>query len=309
MSKRRWNFVFAETRDSRGLSSVGIPGIAVALCAVVIVAGLCGFARVAYLGSSYALAVYNATEARRENDRLKVRIESLERFVSQETAVISDLATYEDNARLKYGLNAISSDVRKAGVGGFPSRDDILYSSMLDPLTVKAESLRLQAQALNYQAELQETTFSDMSGSVQRVHSALNKRPAIWPANGRLTSTFGYRNHPFTGLRLLHEGLDIANSIWTPIHASADGLVTEVNSWTHFGNMVKITHDSEYTTLYGHMQKQAVTNGQFVKRGDVIGYIGNTGRSTGPHLHYEVHKNGRSVDPMGFIVAGDQIVD
>jgi murein DD-endopeptidase MepM/ murein hydrolase activator NlpD len=109
----------------------------------------------------------------------------------------------------------------------------------------------------------------------------------------------------------MHEGLDIANSVWTPIYATADGQVKEVSSISHFGNMVRISHDSndEYITLYAHMQKAAVTQGQAIKRGDVIGYMGSSGRSTGPHLHYEVHHNGRPVDPMRFIVPIDQIVD
>jgi murein DD-endopeptidase MepM/ murein hydrolase activator NlpD len=209
-------------------------------------------------------------------------------------------------------MEAISSDVRKAGVGGFPSREDILYSSMMnDPLIVKAESLRMQVSALNHQAELHESTFYQVSKHAQKVHSNLAKRPAIWPATGRLTSTFGYRYHPFNGLRLMHEGLDIANNIWTPIYATADGQVKEVSSWTHFGNMVKISHDSngEYVTLYEKKKKAAVTQGQAIKRGDVIGYMGNTGRSTGPHLHYEVHRNGRPINPLQFIVPEEQIVD
>jgi murein DD-endopeptidase MepM/ murein hydrolase activator NlpD len=311
MKKLNWNLVFADPSRTGGIRSVEIPGFLVVIFVVAAIVGVVGFGRVVYLGSNYALAVHDAAEHRRENDRLKVKIESLDRFVKQETGVITDLIAYEDNARLKYGMEAISSDVRKAGVGGFPSRDDILYSSMLDPLIVKAESLRLQVSSLNNQAELQESTFAQISKNVYKVYGNMARRPAIWPTNGRLSSTFGYRYHPFTGLRLLHEGLDIANSTWTPIYATADGQVQVVNNSTNFGNMVKVAHDNkgEYVTLYAHMQQAAVTQGQVVKRGDLIGYMGNTGRSTGTHLHYEVHRNGRPVDPMEFIVPVDQIVD
>jgi len=272
--------------------------------------GLVGFGRVVYMGSSYALAVHTAVELQRENHRLSGKMESLERFVGQETEVISRLVSFEDNARLKYGLAPISGDVRKAGVGGIPSRDDMLYSSMTDPLIKRAEALRLQVSSLSNQAELQESTFEQVSESVLKVHSNLAKRPSIWPASGRLTSTYGYRYHPFTGMRLLHEGIDIANDVWTPIYATADGLVQDANFSMGFGNVVKISHDNgKFLTLYAHMQKAAVTQGQFVKRGDVIGYMGSTGRSTGSHLHYEVHRDGRPVNPMEFIVAVDQIVD
>jgi len=236
MEKLKWNFVFTDSLRSDGTRTVGVSGFLVVVFVIVAVIGLVGFGRLVYMGSSYALAVHDAGEYLRENNKLKVKIESLEKFVKQETDVMADLVAYEDHARLKYGMEAISSDVRKAGVGGFPSRDDILYSSMHDQLIVKAESLRLQVSSLNYQAELQESTFAQISKNVYKVYSNMARRPAIWPTNGRLSSGFGYRYHPFTGLRLLHEGLDISNSTWTPIYATADGQVQVVNNSTNFGN-------------------------------------------------------------------------
>jgi murein DD-endopeptidase MepM/ murein hydrolase activator NlpD len=310
MKKLRWEFVLADARSLENMRAVGIPGFVMLVILIVALVGLIGFGRLLYMTSSYALAVYDASERRSENDGLKKKIDSLEKFVTKETETISQLVAYEDNARLKYGMEAISSDVRKAGVGGLPSNDDILFASMLDPLIVRAESLRLQVMSLYHRAELQESTFGQLTETVQKMNSRWSKRPAIWPTNGRLTSTYGYRIHPFTGMRMLHDGLDIANSIWTPIYATADGLVKESSSQTSFGNVVKISHNNgEFLTVYAHMQKAAVTAGQVVKRGDVVGYIGNSGRSTGPHLHYEVHRDGRVVDPMAYIVAADQIVD
>ena len=310
MKKLKWNFVLADARNSDNMRAVKLSGFVVLVSLIAALVGIIGFGRLVYMTSSYALTAFDASECRRENDGLKKKIESLEKFVTKETETISQLVAYEDNARLKYGMDAISSDVRKAGVGGLPSNDDILFASMLDPLIVRAESLRLQVTSLYHRAELQESTFGQLTETVQKMDSRWSKRPAIWPTNGRLTSNYGYRIHPFTGMRLLHEGLDIANSIWTPVYATADGLVKESSSQTSFGNVVKISHNNgEFLTLYAHMQKAAVTVGQAVKRGDVVGYIGNTGRSTGPHLHYEVHRNDRVVDPMEFIVAVDQVVD
>jgi len=280
------------------------------LLAMAAFVGLCGFARLVYLSSSYALAVHDKAEALRENGKLKVRMASIEKFVKQEADVMSALSAYEDHARMKYGLDAISGDVRKAGVGGLPTHDDILYASMYDPLLVKAESLRLQALSLYYQAELQESTFAEVSNRAVKEQGIWDKRPSTWPiSGGRITSTFGYRDHPVLGRILMHEGLDIANGVWTPIYAPADGKIEEASFGPYFGNVVKIDHDSVYSTVYGHMQKSAVIKGQFVKRGDLIGYVGTTGRSAGPHLHYEVHKSGKPVDPMGFIVASAQTVD
>jgi len=287
-----------------------VPGLAMLLVTAAALVGLAGFARLVYVGSGYALAAHDTAEASRENARLKLRIMSIEKFVKQEAEVMSGLITYEDNARLKYGLESISGDVRKAGVGGLPTNDEVFFASMFDSTLIKAESLRLQVLSLNYQAELQESTFAEVLRRASEVRGAWDKRPSAWPiSGGRITSTFGYRNHPVLGMVLMHEGLDIANTVWTPIYAPADGRVTESSFGPYFGNVVKLEHDSVYTTVYAHMQKAAVITGQFIKRGDLVGYVGTTGRSTGPHLHYEVHKNGRPVDPMGFIVASDQMVD
>ncbi|MDR2591574.1 MAG: M23 family metallopeptidase [Chitinispirillales bacterium] len=310
MRRNNWSLIASDPCESGNPKMMGVPGVVVLFLAALALVGLAGFARLVYVSSNYALAAHDTADARRENGKLKLRIASIERFVKQEADVMAGLIAYEDNARLKYGLEAISADVRKAGVGGLPSNDDILFASMFDPLLVKAESLRMQALSLNYQAELQESTFSEVSKCAEKMRGAWDKRPSTWPINGaRITSTFGYRDHPILGRVLLHEGLDLANTVWTPIYAPADGKVEESSFGPYFGNVVKIEHDSVYTTVYGHMQKAAVIKGQFVKRGDLVGYVGTTGRSTGPHLHYEVHKYGKPVDPMGFIVTTDQTVD
>jgi len=310
MRRSNWNFVSSDPCEAGSPKSVNVPGAAVLLLSAAALVGLVGFARMVYIGSSYALAAHDTAEARRENAKLKVRIASIDRFVKQEAEVMAGLIAYEDNARLKYGLEAISGDVRKAGVGGLPTGDDVFFASLFDSTLIKAESLRLQVMSLNYQAELQESTFSEVWKRAADVRGAWDKRPSTWPVNGgRITSTFGYRNHPLLGTVLMHEGLDIANTVWTPVYAPAGGRVVESSLGPYFGNVVKIEHDSVYTTVYAHMQKAAVIKGHFVKRGDLIGYVGSTGRSTGPHLHYEVHKSGKPVDPMGFIVASDQTVD
>jgi hypothetical protein len=311
MRKQRWNILFAAPCKSKVARSVKIPRVITLVCVLITLAGAAGFVRVVYLASNYGMAVFGVSEQRRENRNLRQKIQNLEKFVQGEKETVSNIVSYEDNARLKYGMESIDSDIRLAGVGGFPSHEDLLFASMLDPVIVKAESLRLQAAALLRQAELQESTFHQAADNVQRMQSRWIKRPSIWPANGRITSDYGYRFHPFTGLRLMHEGLDIANEIWTPVYSTADGQVKNVSNWTHFGNLITISHlNGEYTTYYAHLHKAAVTPGQFVKRGELIGYMGNTGRSTGSHLHYEVHDSkGRTINPMSFILPADHIVD
>lgn len=135
---------------------------------------------------------------------------------------------------------------------------------------------------------------------VQRAR--LQHIPSIWPTRGRLASPFGYRRNPFTRRRQFHKGLDIAAPRGTKIIAPADGVVTFEDWFSTYGRTVEITHSSGMKTRYAHMHRAKVKLGQKVKRGDLVGLVGNTGRSVASHLHYEVHKNGRVVNPMYYIM-------
>ncbi len=124
--------------------------------------------------------------------------------------------------------------------------------------------------------------------------------PSIWPTRGRVTSEFGPRLSPFSRRREFHYGIDIAGPRGTPIYATADGNVVLATYRRGMGNTINISHGYGYRTVYAHLSGFAVTEGQSVEKGDLIGYMGSTGFSTGPHLHYEVHVNGIAVDPRSF---------
>jgi murein DD-endopeptidase MepM/ murein hydrolase activator NlpD len=129
--------------------------------------------------------------------------------------------------------------------------------------------------------------------------------PAIQPVRNEnlktMVSGFGYRTDPFTKARKMHEGMDFTAKTGTPIYATGDGVVARAdNTASGYGNHIVIRHGFGYETLYGHLSRYKCKAGQRIKRGDVIGYVGSTGRSEGPHLHYEVHKNGKVVNPLNF---------
>jgi len=128
--------------------------------------------------------------------------------------------------------------------------------------------------------------------------------PMGWPVEGWLSSKFGYRVHPIKKSRKLHSGLDIATRPGKPVRVTADGVVSFSGRSGGNGNLVAVEHGFGYTTYYAHNKKNAVNVGQVMKRGDIVAYIGSTGSSTGPHVHYEVWKNGKSVDPMPFVKGG-----
>ena len=117
----------------------------------------------------------------------------------------------------------------------------------------------------------------------------------------RVASGFGYRSDPFTKVRKMHEGMDFTAATGTPIYATGDGVVAAAdNAKSGYGNHIEIKHGYGYLTLYGHLSKYKCRAGQRVKRGDIIGYVGSTGRSEAPHLHYEVRKGGRPINPVNF---------
>lgn len=127
--------------------------------------------------------------------------------------------------------------------------------------------------------------------------------PSIMPLqDARLTSGFGMRTHPVLGGRRSHKGIDLAAPTGTPIYATADGIVDRAERFSSYGLFIEIEHGAELETRYAHMSRLAVSAGQRVKKGDLIGYVGSTGRSTGPHLHYEVRISGVAVNPIPFMV-------
>jgi murein DD-endopeptidase MepM/ murein hydrolase activator NlpD len=131
---------------------------------------------------------------------------------------------------------------------------------------------------------------------------SLLSTPSVWPLRGTLTSGFGWRRSPLSGAGRMHQGLDISNRIGTPVRAPARGTVTFSAMDGAYGLCIVIDHGNGIATRYGHLSKSSVKVGDYVQRGDVIGLVGNTGRSTGPHLHYEVHVRGVPVNPMRYIL-------
>ena len=133
--------------------------------------------------------------------------------------------------------------------------------------------------------------------------------PSADPLDGfRLTSGYGMRVHPILGGRRKHDGVDLASPIGTPVHATADGTVERASWFGGYGLCVEIDHGANLETRYGHMSRLAVAEGQFVHKGDVIGYVGSTGRSTGPHLHYEVRVDGKSVNPLTYMPDDEKVL-
>jgi murein DD-endopeptidase MepM/ murein hydrolase activator NlpD len=143
-----------------------------------------------------------------------------------------------------------------------------------------------------------EERLASVRTGVERRQALASATPSIWPITGWISSGFGNRRDPFTGTQDFHPGLDIAGDTGQRVHTTADGMVVGASYTGNYGNLVTIDHGFGLTTRYGHLSRFAVTPGQQVRRGQVIGYVGSTGRSTSPHLHYEVLVNGRLTNPL-----------
>lgn len=165
-----------------------------------------------------------------------------------------------------------------------------------------AQQVREEIQSLANAASNQEQALQELSEVAEQRSTQWSSTPSIWPVRGWVTSGFGPRVSPFTEKPAWHDGLDIGASPNAPVQAPAQGRVISVGSDPKMGNSVKIDHGYGIETVYGHLAKALVKEGQRVKRGDVVALVGSTGLSTGPHLHYMVKKNGQTLDPTKFIL-------
>ncbi|MFL2983136.1 MAG: M23 family metallopeptidase [Candidatus Neomarinimicrobiota bacterium] len=208
----------------------------------------------------------------------------------------------KDNAVRTYaGMPSIDKDIRKVGIGGY-SHEVGKFSDNLAPIVNKElASLEMDIEKLSRQVNLELSSYNTIYEKVQDNIHRINGIPSIRPVDGGyLNSTFGYRIDPIDNVRRFHQGQDITVKSGTPIYSPADGVVKRAYYVGGFGNHIKIQHGSGYTTLFAHLSKIQVKYGQEVKRGDIIGFTGNTGRSTAPHLHYEIHHNGKPENPLDY---------
>jgi murein DD-endopeptidase MepM/ murein hydrolase activator NlpD len=235
----------------------------------------------------------NFFKQKKKNEQLTTSIQKMLGNINVLNVKLDSLVNVDNKNRLAWGLDTIDEDLEKLGVGG----PKIQWSSIgiVDKLT---ESL----QTLKNRTDFVAQSFDELAHSINRTEKILNATPSVWPTQGAVTSNFGYRR--MGGASEFHSGLDIADNIGTPVVATAAGVVTKVENAGRLGLCIEIDHGFGYKTLYGHLSRTKVNLSQKVDRNEVIGYMGNTGRSTGPHLHYEVRVSGESSSPANYIIPG-----
>ncbi len=236
---------------------------------------------------------------KRENQDLKLHMQVLDKKMNLLNSVLTDIQKRDKNLyRLLFEAEPIADDIREAGFGGSDFYDNLGNISEEDAIKKLYKKTDILAQKLTVQSK----SFDELIKLAKEKEKFLAHIPAIQPVENkdlkRIASGFGMRFHPILKIWRPHNGLDFTARIGTPIYATGDGTVIYAGRGSGFGKHVKIDHGFGYVTVYAHMSKMAVKKGQKVKRGQIIGYVGNTGLSTGPHLHYEVHYKGKPVNPV-----------
>jgi murein DD-endopeptidase MepM/ murein hydrolase activator NlpD len=239
---------------------------------------------------------------KKENKVQKIQIVSLCKKINAINKKMAKLQEFDHKLRIMTNLNPSEKHDQFLGLGG--SNLTVLKPNyQLDEVNKQLIS-ETHKSLNNLELEIAVTSRSqaELSRFLKEQKSILASTPSVRPTTGWISSGFGYRMSPFTGEREFHKGLDIATRVGTPIIAPADGLVVLAEREGNFGNLITINHGYHLMTRYGHLHKFRARKGDFVKRGQVIAEVGETGRCTGPHLHYEVLLNGVPVNPLRYIL-------
>jgi murein DD-endopeptidase MepM/ murein hydrolase activator NlpD len=273
-----------------------------------------GFIIFDYLNTSFNKEKMKRLE--KDNIEKETTIDQLNEDIREIEKRLDQMAVYKERISVAMGLTSPDA-LKEVGIGGgsdiapggpitnVASKEKIPDNDMINKgknpdsskgnVIKKAENIRQRSKKI--QERLQ---FVESAMEKQKVRLA--QTPSIWPTKGYLTSPLGWRTHPLTGKRDYHNGQDIATQFGNKIIATADGVVLVAGHWDYLGNLIIIDHGFGFTTRYGHLASFNVKEGNRVKRFQVIGYVGNSGRSSAPHLHYEVRYFGKPLNPMNFII-------
>jgi murein DD-endopeptidase MepM/ murein hydrolase activator NlpD len=308
MKKRRWTVVFVPHGSepskiievSYGLIKMAVGGVALGVAAALLV-GYATMARTADLSRTSRL--------QEENSRLVQAIGELHGRLSNLSDTLTRISQRDARIRVLANLEPIDPQVQAAGIGG-PTLAPRPGLPSDGPAVRRSQEIRVDLNALIRRANLLASSFEEAKDSLASHSQRLAATPSIMPTQGWLTSAFSsMREHPILHIARPHEGIDVTAPMGSPIEAPAAGVVSDAGWESGYGNTVTIDHGYGITTKFAHASKLLVKTGQRVQRGQRIALVGNTGLATGPHLHYEVHVNGRPVDPLKYVLPDRVVTD
>jgi murein DD-endopeptidase MepM/ murein hydrolase activator NlpD len=307
MSKRRWTLVLVPhgSEPSRIVEvSHNVIRAATAVGgAIVVLALLVGYATIAHTSDLTRTARLQA-----ENASLAREIRELHGRLVSLSDTISTISQRDARIRVLANLEPIDPQVQAAGIGG-PGTSDLSLSG-LTGIARRSAEVRVDLSALIRRANLLASSFKEAADSLALHSARLAATPSIMPTQGWLSSAFSsMRSHPILHQARPHEGIDVSAPMGSPIEAPAAGIVREAGWETGYGNTITIHHGFGIVTRFAHASKLLVKTGQRVARGQRIALVGNSGLATGPHLHYEVHVNGRPVNPLKYVLPEGVVTD
>jgi murein DD-endopeptidase MepM/ murein hydrolase activator NlpD len=307
MAKRRWTLVLVPhgSEPSRivELSYGVLRLLAGTVGGIVVLALLAGYTTI-----SHTTDLSRTARLKQENASLAKEIGELHGRLTTLADTLTRISQRDARIRVLANLEPIDPQVQAAGIGG-PVAPELALAGMTGVVRRTAD-IRVDLSALIRRANLLASSFKEAADSLS-IHTArLAATPSIMPTQGWLSSAFSsMRTHPILHLARPHEGIDVSAPMGSPIEAPAAGVVTDAGWETGYGNTIKIDHGFGIQTKFAHCSKLMVKTGQRVQRGQRIALVGNTGLATGPHLHYEVHVNGRPVDPLKYVLPEGVVTD
>ena len=275
--------------------------IVVFLCVSIVGTGL-------FFATDYLTKILYQTKLKslkRDYSQLSLTLSKLHQQMDLLSTHVINIEEKDRALRTYANMPQIDKDVRKLGIGGMEVVKPVKVENQLSDPASKLIDLEMNVDNLTRKVKLELASYSNIYNKVIKESDRLQSIPSIRPVNGGyINSGFGYRNDPFTSKPRFHYGQDITVSSGTNIYAPSDGVVKYAARQGGFGKVIKLDHGYGYRTIFAHLSKFYVKWGQKVKRGDLIGKSGNTGRSAGPHLHYEVHRNGVPQNPLDYFFSG-----
>jgi murein DD-endopeptidase MepM/ murein hydrolase activator NlpD len=307
MAKRRWTVVLVpHTSEPSKIIEVSygvLKSAGVAVGVVALLALLLGYAAVSHTADQQRTA-----RLTQENVRLEQQLGEINGRLATLTDTLTRIAQRDARIRVLANLDPIDPQVQAAGVGG--PAEPAAPGAAETPAIRQSHEIRVDLNGLIRRANLLALSFREAADSLATHSARLAATPSIMPTQGWLTSAFAsMRIHPILHIARPHEGIDVTAPMGSPIEAPAAGVVIETGWESGYGNTVSIDHGYGIVTKFAHTSKILVHEGQRVSRGQRIALVGNSGLATGPHLHYEVHVNGRPVDPLKYVLPEHVVTD
>jgi hypothetical protein len=306
MLRKRYYILFVARDEDGRIRKIPVPlryaygFVAAALIGAFTIVGLAG----SYTRMLLKTESYNQVRAEREN--LRKGYKQMAQIAHDRDVQVASLGALAGEVSALYGLKqnkmALASPKAAAGAAAAPTPTSLALTDDVNQQQVKLsidQFYALRTQALD--GRVSRALEGGLSPNFAGDWTVLADAPSIWPIEGRVTSSFGEREDPFNGEGAFHSGIDISAAYGSPVRATADGEVSGASMGAGYGRQVVLNHGHSVETVYGHLSAVAVLPGQHVIRGQVIGYVGQSGRSTGPHLHYEVRVHNVPVNPHKYL--------